>query len=405
MYNSSQTPKETFMEISLLAARNVDKFMWAAHSDNKIKKSQQAKLIIPKIIPDIRNQVIFEIYYVLYLLCEEKHPIYYFIKKYLKKIGKDNSSAIMSEQKEYYTPLYAYKQFRKNQDETAKQVYNIENIGLYKLLDKLEALEGHELRLLDYYFLKRTTLDSSNISYMLNILKDYRLPNANKVKSTDFKDSFVKGIDELYQEILTTDYAEFSIPNKTYFLRSIDFYQFEKNCSIEMCYNAAYSVSKISKKNKQEKDEAIKVFRHLRIFNQNNNIIQNRAITISKNIFNKYLKGYISCNDVHDIYLIANYIIHNSLYSCLETYLGHYFEKETSLGFYLDIYQNPELIKAECELPNIDDFMCKETELFFKNFIGKGQHITNKTWEDVKLRHFRDMYNPIEIENNFQKPL
>ena len=164
-----------------------------------------------------------------------------------------------------------------------------------------------------------------------------------------------------------------------------------------MCYNAAYSVSQI-KEPKEAKAEAIELFRYLRFYKLSQGaeqFIQNKAITISKYVFDEYLRGNIYYNEVRDIYLIANHIIHNSLYSCLAQYCGGYFNRPFSASYYRDIYQESESVKEECNLRDIDSFMCEETELFFKNFIGMGHHISDKEWTKVKDRHFRDMYKEL----------
>ena len=36
--------------------------------------------------------------------------------------------------------------------------------------------------------------------------------------------------------------------------------------------------------------------------------------------------------------------------------------------------------------------MCEETEEFFRNYFGEGQHINPKDYEKIAIRYFRAMY-------------
>lgn len=89
MYDSSKKPQEIFSEIMSLAFQTVLHYSLKSHYDTDIKISMNTRTIIEKYMSEIRNQVIFEFYYVLYLLCEEKHSIYHFIKNDLISSGKN----------------------------------------------------------------------------------------------------------------------------------------------------------------------------------------------------------------------------------------------------------------------------------------------------------------------------
>ena len=81
----------------------------------------------------------------------------------------------------------------------------------------------------------------------------------------------------------------------------------------------------------------------------------------------EYLEESISVTEVHKLYAIINNVIYLSEKILLANYFGGYFRKPMSSDYWLNIYQNPELVKKECNLGSIRDFMCAERELFFKN--------------------------------------
>ena len=393
MYTRNKSPEQCFEEISVMAYTLVDDLFRKVHYNGYFDITTKARDLLMMELPIIRNQVIFEVYYILYLLCEKYHTFYYYCMKQIKQSGELKKDwKDFSDRSEYKEPKYYYKKYRQNQDNLAQCHYDIKNIGLYQNLKKNEFHSGHKIGLLDYLFVKRC-YEMGNVNYMFKVLKDNRLTNSNSVSNKDFEDYFIKGIDDLYKEIGATDYAKWSEENNQFFLKSIDYYQLEKKCALELCYNAAYAISNIQKNLKQKKED-IKTLRALRYFfvHEDNAIIQNKAITISRQIMRGYLDESISVTEVHILYTIINNIIYLSEKKLLVNYFGGYFRKPMSSDYWLNIYQNPELVKKECNLGSIWDFMCPETELFFKNYFGNGQHITPKNWGQVKIKNFRDMY-------------
>ena len=394
MYTRNKSPEQCFEEISVMAYTLVDDLFRKVHYNAYFDITTRAKKLLVMELSTIRKQVIFEIYYILYLLCEEDHhPIYYYCKKQIKQDGGDIEDwTDLAGESSYKKLKYNYEQYRKNQDDLAKIHYKIKNIGLYGRLGKGEIKFRPKLRLLDYLFIKRYS-EMNNVNYMLKAIKWNRLTNSNSVSNKDFEDYFIKGIDDLYKEIGATDYAKWSEENNQFFLKSIDYYQLEKNCALELCYNAAYAISNIQKNLKQKKED-IKTLRALRyvFVHEDNAIIQNKAITISRQIMQGYLEESISVTEVHILYTIINNIIYLSEKKLLVNYFGGYFRKPMLSNYWLNIYQNPEIVKEECGLESIQDFMCQETEMFFKNYFGNGQHITLKNWRKVKIKDFRDMY-------------
>lgn len=247
MYTRNKSPEQCFEEISVMAYTLVDDLFRKVHYNGYFDITTKARNLLMMELPIIRNQAIFEVYYILYLLCEKYHTFYYYCMKQIKQRGELKKDwKDFGDRSEYKEPKYYYKKYRKNQDNLAQCHYDIKSIGLYQNLEKNELHSGHKIGLLDYLFLKRC-YEMGNVNYMFKVLKDNRLTNSNSVSNREFEDYFTKGMDDLYKEIGATDYAKWSEENNQYFLKSIDYYQLEKNCALELCYNAAYAISNTKK--------------------------------------------------------------------------------------------------------------------------------------------------------------
>lgn len=396
MYKPGRTPKQYYEEIFLLAE---DEFSMISRvlsksliGTLKFDNSDNVMEIINQIQPNIQNQVIFEIYYLLYLILEEKHSIYFYYKEREKRLGhvidmnfKDDSrhNKIQND----------YKTFRNNADDFAKKIYNKANIG-YLYGKKPKNYEGHKLRRLDYLFLERI-LDDSKIDYFFDSLRVGRLTDNKKISNTVFKNDIIPAIQALYENIDQTDYTVNNRINRPFMLKAIDYYQLEKNCSIELSYMSAYALGKV-KKTLKEKKEDLEVFHNLRfskIISEGGSITQNKVFVTYGIIFYEYTNGKINAYNIRDIYEYFNNVIYFSVYNTLDRFFDGLLGPLNS-NYWLNIYQNGAKLKKDLKLNGIDDFICLDSEIFFKNYLAKGQHINQKKWEEIKIKDFRDMYQP-----------
>lgn len=409
MYVPGQTPEQYFEEILSLAFQQGKNAFDLIYSDNH-KNRNVIKILIEE-LPTAINQIMFEMYYVLYLLLEEKHSIYYYYKERVDKAHSElNIDDIPKDLKQYYEIIEKYrhvnfkddadhnkiqrdyKTFRNDMDISTIGYYNIVNLGIYEKIK--DNYVGHKLRKLDYLFLERM-LEDDKIEYLFDALMGSRLSNNKKVSNTDFYESIIPAIQKMYDMIEETDYVDNGNVYKGAMLRSIDYYQFEKNCSVELCYMASYALAKI-KKPLEDKQRDREIFHKLRwselVINGETHYIQNKAVSITNRVFSEYIDGNIDAYEVRDIYAGLNSIIYISLYSCLKIFFGGSFSRPLSSKYWIDIFQNGEKLKPELGSINIDDFMCSDTELFFKTYIGAGQHINKKIWKVIKTKDFREMY-------------
>lgn len=408
MYAPGHTPEQYFEKIMSLAIQYGKHAFDMIFCDNH-KNHSLVKILVGE-FPTAVKQIVFEFYYVLYLLLEEEHSIYYYYKERVDK----NSKELFNEcEPAYFTKLFGssekykyvnfkddtshnniqrnYKTFRKDMDYLAKNYYHIENIGLYKEIK--DKYTSHKLTKLDYLFLERI-LDNGDVEFLFDSLREGRLTNNKKISNETFNKTIIPAITKLYEIIAQTEYCDRKVCKQA-MLRSIDYYQFEKNCSIELSYMSAYALSKV-KKSLDEKQRDREIFHRLRwtelVIDNRTHYIQNRAILLTKQVFNEYINGNMDAYTVRDVYAMLNGIIYIGLYNCLKSFFGGVFNRPLSSGYWLDIFQQDNDLKKELQLLRLDDFMCSDTELFFSKYFGCGQHINKKVWKEIKIKDFRELY-------------
>lgn len=411
MYELGRTPEQYFEEILSLAMKYGKQAFDLSFCDNH--QNHSISRILLKQFPTAVHQIVFEVYYVLYLLLEEKHSIYY---HYKKRIDKNLNEVFNEHRPDYVEKLDSllgkykyvnfkdetshnkiqrnYKTFRKNSDNLAKCYYNIENVGLYtEIKDKYT---GHKLRKLDYIFLERI-LDNKDIEFFFDSLREDRLLDNKKISNTKFYEVIIPSIEKMYELIEQTKYNDSNSMYSENFLRSIDYYQFEKNCSIELYYMSAYALSQV-KKTLEEKQRDREIFHDLRWsqleFDRRTHYIQNKSMFCNK-IFCEYIDENIDANEVAEIYASFNSCVYIALYKCLKSFFGESFGHPISIGYWLNILQDDEELKQELNLTSLDKFMCNDTELFFNTYLGKGQHISKKMWNVIKVKDFRELYKSL----------
>lgn len=338
----------------------------------------------------IKKQTIFEVYYFLYTILEEQHSLMYYYNLFDEK---DSLSQSIDAQPLYQSMRYNYKKYRTSQDEVAQTWYASDDVGLYENLSGKDVYDGHKNTLFDALFLYRIR-DSEKIGYTMRTFRDRRIVDSNKVSSKDFYDTIAIGIEEIYTKIKECDYSKYTNRKDKYFLKSVEYYQLEKSCFIEHSYMAAYSLSQ-TKLSLAEKKTAIYTFRHLRMWEKVFRK-QNKIVYFPDNIFLKFISKELTVNDIRYINILINLAIDECLQESLALYFGNKYLKLLAKG--MDkIQQEPDIAKKELGLNKLEDFLCEETEDFFKNYFGQGQHIHTKEWNKIKLKDFREMYEPMEI--------
>ena len=345
---------------------------------------------------DMINHAIFIVYYIIYLLCAERNSLTYYYRKFFPEVsGYEGDNINIVDNHHYSKSVYDYGVFRSKADDTAKFYYDKQNIGLYNKLTADDFKNGYKITLLDYLIMYRMG-QNSNIEVLLKVLRDERLASSKSVSKDKFFEEIVPGIDDLYESILSFNYGGYSKECRDSLLRCVDFYQLEHNCAIEFNYKVAEALSKVKGIKNEQKQNDLKTFQSIRLtsilFNHKQVIIQNKYINPQNDIFCEYIAGNLSAADINEYYNAVNQVIHIGVYSMLSCYFEQYFGSKVTERFYMDIYQNSDKIREMTGITSIDDFMCDETDEFFKSFLGQGQHIKDKNWKDIKLKNLRDLY-------------
>lgn len=381
-YIRGKSSKQVFRDINILAEYYIGEYNDIRNVDTNV---------VPDIGELIKKQIIFEVYYAIYLSDLNPKTIAYFLKKYEKHEYIKNDS--VSSDVDYAKMKSIYRKYRQYADSVAQYYYNDENIGKYKKIQQgRDCFEGHKISLLDYLYLKRLK-NHANIEYLMDYLRNGRVSQSKKVSDEKFKKCFAVGIGELYGEISNTDYSKYGCKNSNYFYKSVEYYQFEKYCNIELCYMAAYAATQ----KKLKKVDELRCLRKYTLWAVGEYVchIQNTAIWFGKNILPEYLKENININQMENIFLSVNFQIFVCKYRLMKQYFAEAL-KDVPLplcGKY--IQEQSSKNKNFLGIISLSDLMCEETEEFFCNYFGKGQHINHKNYDAIKLKYFRDLYETV----------
>ena len=375
-YVRGKSAKQVFNDIDGLAEYYIGKYRDTKNVDISV---------IPNVKELIKKQIIFEVYYAMYLSGSKPQTIAYFMKKYE---GKEND--VLSSDPDYAKIKAIYKKARQYADDVAQYYYNDESIGQYKKIQKgTDCFDGHKICLLDYLYLLRQK-NNSDIEYLMNYLTNGKVSHVKKLNNTDFVERFAGGIEELYNEIANTDYSKYGCENSNYFYKSVDYYQFEKNCNVELCYMAAYAATQKKLKNMDDLHYLMENM-FLRIDDYNCKI-QNVVIWFGKDVLTEYLKDNINIDQMANILWSLN----AHIFACKHMLMKQYFA-----DFLADVplpqcgeYMQRQSAKNKnfLGITSLSDLMCDETEEFFRNYFGEGQHINPKDYEKIAIRYFRAMY-------------
>ena len=257
----------------------------------------------------------------------------------------------------YKSTLRSYKKYRQHNDENIKKIkekYNIKeqngDIQLLNLDTADKRGNGHKIR--KYQEFQQKIIMKYEI---FHYIENGSISSSKRINDSDLIDMLEK-IDKIYNEI--DEVCD------TYFEKSLQYYDLENMCHIEMVYLLARALS-LSKKKLSEKKQDKLNFNSLFAISYQKSFYQNKFIIANQKYIEKYEK-----DEKFDLNSMSNEI----LQLCM-------IKKEI-----IDIIEK----KVDCEKLEYD---FNDAEIFFENYLGKGQHIIrNKDWTKIKLKDFRDFY-------------
>ncbi len=377
-YIRGKSAKQVFDDVCSLTEYYNDRYKHFLYNNINIS-------VIPNIGELIKKQIIFEVYYAMYLSDSKPQTIAYFMKKYE---GKEND--VLSSDPDYAKMKAIYKKARQYADEMAQHYHHDQSIGRYVKLQKgIYCFRGHGISLLDYLYLLRQK-NNYNIEYLMNNLMYGKVSHIKKMNNNIFKERFAVGIEELYSEMANTDYSKYGCGNGNYFYKSVDYYQFEKYCNIELCYLATYAATQKKLKNMDDL-----YYLRERIYMPIANYlcqVQNVLIWFGKDVLTEYLKDNVDIEQIIDILQTVNKYI----FLCKHILMKQYFAdllKTVPLPLCGEYMQRQSARNENfLGITSLNSLMCEETEEFFRNYFGEGQHINPKDYEKIAIRYFRAMY-------------
>lgn len=266
------------------------------------------------------------------------------------KINKDNS--------DYNRYLYNFKKYAQEKDAIKKvQNHNSEKIPI-DIFNIEDNMSGHHISDSTYKELKNIT------EYQIfDIIQTKRITNIKRLSNNAFEEAMnplLSQNSDLYYNILNN----YENDEHRYFKLCIDLFALEINCHFEMNYIIAQKLKKIKSKTEREKErESFGNIYHFIIKNNNMSYrFQNFLVKDLDKFFSVYDYPKFTADKIYNLFLISNYII-----SCVSRHI-----------------QNANVMD--------DDFLFPDNDDFFENFIGKGQHIQEKTLNDINLRDFRALF-------------
>jgi len=216
--------------------------------------------------------------------------------------------------------------------------------------EKVKRTEGHTVSAFNYDAIK--ILDKYDI---FKALRDKRLHDVKKISQDEFRTRYAPQINEVYDYIIDM-YRAVDLPH---FKTLLQYYSIEKNCAFELCYLIAKVLSPIKLK-VSERNEEFKVLSNIFVFNNGNHDIQNSIVWGMNQIIEKYDYENVKAEHICKNNFIINEIIN-------------------------------EIAHSLCGVEIVID---EQIDAFSKNLIFEESHINTKDWDSIKIKYFRDLYNP-----------
>lgn len=120
--------------------------------------------------------------------------------------------------------------------------------------------------------------------------------------------------------------------------------------------------------------------------------VQNVLIWFGKDVLTEYLKDNVDIEQIIDILQTVNKYI----FLCKHILMKQYFAdllKTVPLPLCGEYMQRQSARNENfLGITSLNSLMCEETEEFFRNYFGEGQHINPKDYEKIAIRYFRAMY-------------
>lgn len=317
---------------------------------------------------DFINQIIFELYYDQYTKhCKGVALVEFYKQEILN--DRNIKTIECTEDPEYKKLKRSYKKYRLHNDNDSKRLYekmekgkNLhayseeDNIQYHELKKPEERSKGHKLR--EYQMFQQKNLMNYKI---FKHIENQSISSSKKVKDTDLIDMLTD-----FEKI----YIDIEKSFDTYFEKCVQYYQLEIMCNIEIKYLIAEALSLINKK-LEDKENDKSIFKALIGISFKNNYFQNRFVIGRQIYIDKYKEhNYNKFEDMPiEIYNLCK------------------------MKFIIKEIAKNKLLKEY----NFSYDYTKD-EMFFKNFLGMGQHINEKHWKDIKLKDFRDF-----CKSNFEK--
>jgi len=286
---------------------------------------------------------------------------------------------------EYEQKLYAYSKYRNRKDNDIENFYGAspqKPSRLYKNFEqeekgcKVKRTQGHEISTTAF-----NELVILNRYSIFDAINEFRLPDVKKISNTRFKEEYFPQISSVNDGIYY-DIINMPCTNTPYFYRTMNLYALESNCAFEKKYLFAKAL-KSKKLNKNTKAQEIENFRYTSIlstripYGENSILIefQDRLIMGYDEILKYYVANKINTEEILQVVTLMNYMIHmavekflNEHHACLE--------------------------KFE---------ITEQAEIFFKNYIGLGQHINEKNLNEFEIRDFRALFRKMKDDNSMKK--
>ena len=264
---------------------------------------------------------------------------------------------------EYSKNLYTYKKFRTYKDEQKDKFYKSFGVTPPKdLYDCTNNYEGHKLNALNFSIQK--------ILYQYPFFSDVtreRISNVKKISNYDLLE-IIKCFSSVNTGVYKDIMCMYDNCDNKYFMRAMNFFSLEINCHFEAVYQSARLLKEIpDKKTRDCECECLK------------------RVNWPAHYQNFWVKGwkeslmpyYTSKNTVETFEQI--FIIVNNIISVVSQ------EEKMFICDYVITTQNKPFFVEDLELSAF-------TEMFFKIFIGEGQHIEEKDWNEINLRDLRKFY-------------
>lgn len=318
--------------------------------------------VFNKMRDNTRNHCVMLIYYILYRDLAEKKSIRFYVGSENEAINVERSDP------EYDKLLSTYKNYRTEKDKIATRFFNVsDDICLYRRFEteekgtKVKRTSGHELSLQDY--LECKFLGKYDV---FTAIAKNRLADVKKISNAIFEDDIFPQISGtgkgVYQAVLEDEFVNnFNLP--AVFMRSINFFAIEVNCAFEKNYLVAKTLKHLEA-DKDTKQREINFFLASNLYVLEGGSFQDYLICGYRELLDLYDYPKVSALFFYEMTLIFNWVL-NSVSKL-------FFE-------YNDV-------KAE------EFEITEEAEHFFENFVGRGQHVQEKSLDDFNIRDFRALY-------------